>query len=135
MEQVTEPATSSSVMTGVNILKGNAGADFLTGGVGADQFAYAVLGDSPVGASVHDQILDFKSGIDKINLNAMDANLAMVGNQNFAFIGTAAFTTPGQVRYAGRLLEANVGGANGKAAGLQIELVNAPALIVSDLIL
>ncbi len=118
---------------GANILKGNAGADMLTGGLGADQFSYAVLSDSPVGAGVRDQILDFDSGNDKINLNAMDANLTVTGNQNFAFIGSAAFTAPGQVRYAGGLLEANVGGTNGTAADFQIELVNAPALIVSDL--
>ena len=120
---------------GVNILKGNAGADSLTGGIGVDQFAYAVLVDSPVGVSGRDQILDFESGIDKINLNAMDANLTVTGNQNFAFIGVAAFTAPGQVRYAGGLLEANVGGANGTAADFQIELLNAPTLIASDIIL
>ena len=129
---------SSNILVGndgANILKGNAGADFLTGGIGVDQFVYAVLVDSAVGVNGRDQILDFESGIDKINLNAMDANLTVTGNQNFAFIGVAVFTAPGQVRYVGGLLEANVGGANGTAADFQIELLNAPTLIASDIIL
>ena len=38
-----------------------------------------------------DSIFDFVSGTDKIHLTEMDANRNVLGNQNFTFIGTAAF--------------------------------------------
>lgn len=119
---------------GANKLTGKGGADTLTGGAGADQFSYSAVSDSGVGAGLRDIIVDFLSGTDKINLHAIDANVGVGGNQDFVFIGTAVFTAAGQVRYAGGLLEANVGGANGDAADFQIELTGAPAFVATDLI-
>ena len=61
-----------------------------------------------------------------IDVNAIDANTAAAGNQNFTFIGTAAFTAPGQLRYfqdtvnSLTILEGNVTGNAG--AEFQIAL-------------
>ncbi len=48
---------------------------------------FLAIGDSLVGSS-RDQIFNFVSGTDKINLNAIDANSAANANQAFAFSAT-----------------------------------------------
>jgi hypothetical protein len=45
-----------------------------------------------------DRILDFTSS-DVIDLRSIDANALAAGNQTFTFIGSAAFTGAGQVRF------------------------------------
>jgi hypothetical protein len=45
-----------------------------------------------------DHILDFQSGSDSIDLTAIDADATLVGNQDFTFIGDAAFSGLGQLR-------------------------------------
>lgn len=50
-------------------LDGGAGADFLAGGAGADLFVFAAAADS--GIDGRDRILDFKSGVDRIDLSAL----------------------------------------------------------------
>ncbi len=117
---------------GNNILTGFAGADTLTGGLGADSFNYTAVAQSNSGN--RDIITDFVSGIDKINLNAIDADITTGGNQNFTtfFVGNAAFTGAGQVRYVNGMLEANINGD--QAAELQIQLAGAPAFVGGDLV-
>ncbi len=117
--------------TSSNILTGLAGADTLTGGLGADSFVYTAVIAHSSGAN-RDTITDFVSGTDKVNLSAIDANLGVGGNQTFAFIGNAAFSLPGQVRYAAGVLEANVNAD--LAADFQILLTGTPAFIGGDLI-
>jgi hypothetical protein len=47
-----------------------------------------------------DRITDFTSGQDKLDLAAVDANTLLGGDQAFAFVGTAAFSsTAGELRY------------------------------------
>jgi len=47
-----------------------------------------------------DEIIDFASGADKIDLSAVDANTLLAGDQAFSFIGTSAFSdTAGELRY------------------------------------
>jgi Ca2+-binding RTX toxin-like protein len=82
--------------TGDDRIIGLGGADMLTGGAGADRFVFSATRDSL--PSAPDTITDFLSGADKIDLSGIDAVLARSGNQHFSFIGTAAFTAPGQVR-------------------------------------
>ena len=73
------------------------GADSTTGGAGADTFQVRAALDSTVAAS--DQIEDFQSGLDKIDLRAIDAASGTDGNQAFAFIGDTAFGgVAGQLR-------------------------------------
>ncbi|MCE7913848.1 MAG: heme peroxidase [Nitrosomonas sp. PRO4] len=80
---------------GDDTLVGLLGADVLTGGAGADTFSYSLVTQSTPGVAGRDSIADFVSGTDKINLNAIDANAGVAGNQDFQFIGGAAFSAPG----------------------------------------
>ncbi len=118
---------------GNDSLTGAAGADTLTGGAGVDTFIYGAAAQS-IGVN-QDTITDFVSGTDRINLNGIDANINNPGNDNFTFIGNAAFTAPAQVRYdAGTgLLQANVNGTF--APELQIQLTGNPVLVAGDIIL
>jgi Ca2+-binding RTX toxin-like protein len=87
--------------TGNDALGGGSGVDRMTGGEGADTF---VFDDDETGTGTNrDVIADFVRGVDKINLEAMDANRSTFafGDQDFTFIGTGGFTNGGggQVRY------------------------------------
>jgi Ca2+-binding RTX toxin-like protein len=73
-------------------LLGYLGSDELWGGKGSDTFYFTETGAT-------DRIGDFESGIDKIDLSAIDANTSMAGDQAFAFIGAASFSGhAGEVR-------------------------------------
>ncbi|MER2509139.1 MAG: hypothetical protein ABTQ27_10320 [Amaricoccus sp.] len=52
---------------GADVLRGGTGRDVLTGGAGGDRFVFAE-GD---GAGSHDVILDFRRGVDKIELDGL----------------------------------------------------------------
>lgn len=67
---------------GADVLVGGAGRDILTGGGGADRFVFAQIADSPW-AGAGDTIRDFRQGVDKIDLSALDADLGRAGNQAF----------------------------------------------------
>lgn len=87
---------------GDDVLQGGAGGDALVGGAGSDVFWYRDAADSGVSDLTRDQIVDFTRGTDWIDLTDIDANTIAGGNQNFIFIGTAAFTgVAGQLRYFG----------------------------------
>jgi serralysin len=66
---------------GNDILYGGAGADTLVGGQGRDLFVYTQVSDSTVGASDH--ILDFVSGVDRIDLSGLKQFIS--GGNKFAF--------------------------------------------------
>ncbi|RJL04789.1 calcium-binding protein [Paracoccus siganidrum] len=85
---------------GDDTLLGGAGRDTLIGGTGADMlyggadrvrdvFVFNQLADFGRGDAL-DQIFDFVSGIDVIDVSALDANSRRAGNQDFAFSGTSA---------------------------------------------
>jgi hypothetical protein len=120
---------------GNDTLAGGAGADALTGGDGRDRFDFNATGDSAAGLS--DVIADFVGNGalagDTIDLSTIDANVLVAGNQDFVFIGAAAFTAAGQVRYAGGLLVASTDGD--LQAELRIELAGSPPLVEADLVL
>jgi len=137
---------------------GGLGVDRLTGGAGADMFVFNSILDSGPGQSglvngilrpvsgqgLRDVITDFTHGVDKINLSAIDANLAMAGNQAFTWRGTGNFS-----RHSGELIERLYnpagtvndktiiyGDINGDArADFQIELSGLKTITVSDLLL
>ncbi|HEY0325923.1 MAG TPA: M10 family metallopeptidase C-terminal domain-containing protein, partial [Allosphingosinicella sp.] len=82
---------------GADILDGGAGQDILEGGAGADTFRFAAASDTAFGAG--DRIADFQSGLDKIDLSLIDANSNVPSDQQFAYIGSGAFTgSAGQLR-------------------------------------
>lgn len=68
---------------GNDTLTGGAGQDRLAGGTGNDKFVYSAASDSGVTAATWDVITDFAAG-DKIDLSALDANIALSGDQAFA---------------------------------------------------
>lgn len=91
---------------GCDTLTGGRGADALTGGGGADVFRFTAAADSRPGAP--DMITDFAAGHDTLDLRPVDASAGAKGNQAFDFIGGADFSeTAGELRLAGRLLEAD----------------------------
>ncbi|MCC7427790.1 MAG: M10 family metallopeptidase C-terminal domain-containing protein [Alphaproteobacteria bacterium] len=107
----------ASVLSGADgndLLSGGDGADKLYGGNGSDIFQYQGLSDSTADFAGRDVIYDFVEGTDAIDLAAIDADSGTPGDDAFTFIGTAAFTAAGQIRYesgaSGLVLYANVDG-------------------------
>jgi hypothetical protein len=86
-----------------DLIWGSAGADRYTVGPGADQFLYRSEAEIGNGMDAYDCILD--------------ANPSKSGDQGFSWIGTAAFRSPGQLRYTVvngvGLLEGNTIGTSG----------------------
>ncbi|MBN4001673.1 calcium-binding protein [Nostoc sp. LPT] len=115
---------------GNDILIGGTGTDSLTGGDGNDVFKFNSVSESKPGV-LRDVITDFLGG-DRINLSSIDGNSTIAGNQAFTFIGASAFSVPGQVRYSGGILQANID--RNLSADFEIQLVGAPQLVVSDII-
>lgn len=118
---------------GNDILIGGLGSDFLFGGTGADRFVFENTIDSPQGAA--DQIKDFsRAAGDVIDLSAIDADVNTTGNQQFNFIGSAAFSgNAGEVRFAGGIL---FGQTNGDAGfDMVIGVDNTGSMQASDFIL
>ncbi|MEH1907178.1 MAG: hypothetical protein V7L05_23380 [Nostoc sp.] len=120
---------------GDDTLVGGAGTDILIGGPGNDVFKFSSVSDSlPVG---RDLITDFVGNGnllgDRIDLSDIDANSTIGGKQNFAFIGAAAFTAPGQLRYSEGILQGNIDGT--LSADFEVRLIGAPELGANSLIL
>jgi serralysin len=83
---------------GNDTIDGGVGRDILSGGAGADRFVFRSTGDTSVLNGSADLITDFsRADGDRVLLSLIDAK-TVAGNQAFAFIGTAAFTAPGQIR-------------------------------------
>lgn len=95
--------------TGNDRLTGGGGADVLTGGRGADTFILGAVGDSaPLSA---DRIADLNvSQGDRIDLSAIDAISSTIDNDAFVFVGAAAFTAAGQLRFEAGVLYGEVTG-------------------------
>ncbi|MEH2380675.1 MAG: M10 family metallopeptidase C-terminal domain-containing protein [Nostoc sp.] len=120
---------------GDDTLVGGAGTDILIGGQGNDVFKFSSVSDSlPV---ARDLIADFVGNGnlpgDRIDLSDIDANSTIGGKQNFAFIGAAAFTAPGQVRYLDGILQANTDG--NLSADFEVRLIGAPPVVANNIIL
>lgn len=82
-------------------LEGGAGRDIVRGGFGADTFIFRDGDFAGMTAATADRILDFISAQgDKVHLAFVDANTLADGDQQFDFIGSAAFTSvAGELRY------------------------------------
>ena len=121
---------------GDDTVLGGGGFDILTGGQGGDIFVFAFAAEIGTTAGNRDIITDFRVGVDVIDLTEIDANIALGGNQAFAFLGNAAFTNvAGQLRYSAvnGLLQ---GDANGDGlADFALDLTSRPALTVFDILL
>lgn len=121
---------------GNDLLVGGTGKDQLTGGAHSDVFAFDSVADAGNGAG-RDVIADFLSGTDFLQLSGIDANASVDGNDAFTFIGDAAFTEAGQVRYSVTdgvtVVEADIDGD--LVADCQVELVGMSGVAAADFIL
>lgn len=118
---------------GNDVLIGGLGSDRLTGGTGEDIFRYTSTTESGTVTRTRDTITDFIVGTDIIDVSAIDANTTVGGNQAFTFIGTAAFSALGQVRYTPGVLEFNSIGNN--VLDMSIALTGNPLITATSLIL
>ncbi|MEO5772714.1 MAG: M10 family metallopeptidase C-terminal domain-containing protein [Sphingomicrobium sp.] len=89
---------------GNDVLNGGGGDDILVGRGGADLFAFREIGGAV-------KILDFTTGLDRLDFQSMDANANIAGDQAFTFIDGNAFSN-----VAGQLREYVTGGVNYVAA-------------------
>jgi Ca2+-binding RTX toxin-like protein len=123
-----------------DILNGGTGRDTLTGGADADIFVFQGKSSSPAG-SKRDTITDFiiketsdSAFVDRIDLSAIDANEALLGNNAFSFIKLAAFSAPGQVRViqsgANAIIEINTSGTS--TPEMEIVLANFTASTLTE---
>jgi Ca2+-binding RTX toxin-like protein len=90
-----------SGLGGNDTLFGDGGTDTLIGGAGGDYFRWDDPADAGLETNFADSIVDFSFAAgDRIDLQAIDANIVGAGDQAFTFIGTAAFSgAPGELRY------------------------------------
>ena len=96
---------------GHDYLEGGTGIDSLTGGAGDDEFAFSSTADCPVNG-LRDTITDFSPG-DYINLSGIDAVVSASdggSNDAFIYIGSAAFSGAGQLRFESGVLSGDVTG-------------------------
>ena len=68
---------------GRDVIDGGAGQDKLKGGAGADVFVFKSASDTAQGQG--DKVMDFKTGLDKIDLTAIDADTMQAGDQAFVW--------------------------------------------------
>lgn len=120
---------------GDDTFEGGLGFDRMTGGTGRDLFIFRGITDISFGAN-RDIITDFVTGIDKINLSAIDANVNTGANDAFVFT-TALTGTAGQVIRrldgGGAFVEGDVNGDG--VADFSLRLTGVTAFLASDLIL
>lgn len=125
---------------GANTITGGGGKDTMSGKNGRDTFDFNALSDITKSGSTTDVITDFTKGQDKIDLNTIDANSKLGGNQNFTLLTTkgAAFTgVAGQLHYkalgANTLVEGDIDG--NRTADFAILLTGNKTLAKTDFIL
>ncbi|MCG7394811.1 heme peroxidase [Microvirga sp. ACRRW] len=125
---------------GNDTIDGASGVDRMSGGTGTDTFLFD---DDETGgtAATRDVIVDFVQGTDRINIDAIDANRSLTSlgsDQDFTFIGTAAFTANGQLRYRFEgnqtIIEGRYATLFGGSATFQIALEGLVSLTANDFI-
>jgi serralysin len=121
--------------TWADTLTGGGGSDRLTGSIDgryADFFNYNAVSDSLPGVLNRDVITDFNGRgalqSDWIDLRAIDANSLLSGDQAFTWIGGAAFSAAGQLRFSGGILSGSTDAD--AAAEFEIELAGNAGLTV-----
>ena len=119
---------------GADRLIGGVGVDLLTGGAGADVFVFAAVAESRPGSG-HDRIADFAHGIDHVDLEGIDANTRLAGDQDFAFSGSrgAAHSVWLVTQGSSELIRGDVNGD--RIADFEIVLANTHAAGAGDLLI
>ncbi|TRU29663.1 MAG: hypothetical protein EWV79_00200 [Microcystis aeruginosa Ma_MB_S_20031200_S102D] len=118
---------------GEDTLIGGLGSDQLTGGEGRDSFIFNTVDEIGQGAN-QDNILDFNTDLDTIDISGIDANSLNDGNESFTFIGASDFSgQAGQLRFDGGLL---CGDTNGDAVSdFQLAVAGVYSLPVTNIVL
>jgi Ca2+-binding RTX toxin-like protein len=84
---------------GANIINGSYGKDTMTGGGAADAFVWGAVEEIGWFNFDPDIVTDFNTAQDVLHFTNIDANDTLLGNQDFTFISTTAFTAPGQINW------------------------------------
>lgn len=125
--------------TGDDTLVGGFGADRLLGELGADVFRWLSLAESSRFAT--DLVSDFRTGIDRLDVSAIDADTMAADDQGFVFIGSALFTgglgvAQARVQVIGQTTWLTLDTADADAsADFHLRLLGAPTVVAGDLIL
>ncbi len=118
---------------GNDILDGGAGQDIMEGGAGADRFRFGAAAHSALGA--FDTIRDFETGLDRIDLTAIDANILTGARDTFRFVGAAGFSgQAGELRYvqAGSVFDLYADLNGDRVADMHIRVIG-NGLVVGDI--
>ena len=120
---------------GGDVLMGGLGRDLLLGGNGADRFHFLTMHDSGIKQKGRDQIADFNSGSDLVDLSALDARSNGTANDAFVWINSDAFhSVKGELRWHvtanGVLIEADRNGDG--TADFTLLLAGINAVIEAD---
>src|SRR5262249_8253407 len=122
--------------SGNDTINGGSGADILTGGLGNDQFVFAAITDSTVGAP--DTITDFVHGLDKMNLTAIDADPSVTLDQAFLFGGNNANVVAHSVTWfetgGNTIVQADVDGDTNADLHINLTGIN-KGLVATDFLL
>ena len=84
---------------GINVINGSYGKDTMTGGGAGDAFIWTSVNEIGWFNFDPDIITDFNKAQDVLHFTNIDADETVAGNQDFTFIGSAAFTAPGQINW------------------------------------
>jgi serralysin len=124
-------------LSGNDQLNGGLGADNIAGGLNVDTIFFNSIADSGTTATPRDTIIGFVQGganADVFHVSNIDANTGVAGDQDFTFIGAAAFSAAGQIRATSSggvtVVEMNVTGASGAESTFAIN--GAFVLAVTD---
>jgi hypothetical protein len=139
-------ANTLSGRGGDDTLAGGLGRDKLAGGAGFDTFDFNNVSDTGATKSLRDHITDFKHAQDHIDLHGIDADTNLDNDQDFTFIGKAAFShTADELRFSilkshsGKHIIKNVivsGDVNGDGlADFTIQLDKHKSVTVDDFVL
>ncbi|MEJ5989700.1 calcium-binding protein [Ramlibacter sp. PS3R-8] len=129
--QGNDGANTLSGLGGRDTLDGGIGRDTLSGGAQADVFRFFQLPES-------DRILDFVSGVDRVDLSEIDADAITVNNQSFTFIGSAAFSADatGQLRLTVIPTGLMLSGSTDADANAEFTIrISGSVLVAADLLL
>lgn len=94
---------------GADILIGGLGADAMSGGAGADVFRYRMAAESVAAGGAYDNLYDFETGVDRLDLsavNTVEVSIIRDNGSTFLFIGTQSGVSM-QIIAAGRAINAS----------------------------
>ncbi len=121
--------------SGSDVLVGGLGKDRLIGGSNKDTFVFNSLTDSGVKTINQDRIIDFISGVDKIDLSALDGDTTTAAD--FVEVTTFSTTPAGEGEWSfdatTHILSVNTD--NDVAAEFAVLLIGTTTVAASDLIL